>query len=360
MPVPHVASMTKNLQMLLLLMASLLIAGIPLAPAQTVSSNSQFQGTAPEMREELKAYPHKLVYESFHDGNFELYMVNADGTNPVNLTKTADVDELYPKVSPDGKKICFCADEGKGKDKARNLYLMNTDGTGRMKIADNSREPCWSADGKSIAFMAAELKRFTAMDYCTTGIIFYDVASGQARKHPNSKIMHLYCPSWTPDGNWFVSTVHGGMGFKHAILALEANGDKVFDLSLDGCRPDVSPDGKHVAWGHGDWAIGVADLDFSGPTPKATNRHNAVQSKDPMKTYHADWSPDGRYIAFSYGNKLDEKSLGMAPEIPGIKAMGWNICVADASKPNRWVVVTLDGASNKEPDWVAVGQEKSK
>jgi Tol biopolymer transport system component len=47
----------------------------------------------------------------------------------------------------------------------------------------------------------------------------------------------------------------------------------------------------------------VADLDFSSGTPKATGVRNVVQSADPVKTYHADWSPDGRYIAFSSGDK---------------------------------------------------------
>src|SRR4030088_1573763 len=56
---------------------------------------------------ELKTYPHKLVYETNRDGNWELYLCNADGSNPANLTRTPDVDELYPKPSPDGTKICF-------------------------------------------------------------------------------------------------------------------------------------------------------------------------------------------------------------------------------------------------------------
>src|SRR5713226_5029674 len=92
---------------------------------------------------ELKTYPHKIVYETNRDGNWELYLVNADGSNPVNLTRTPDVDELYPKPSPDGSKICFVADEGKDKSRVRNIYYMNSDGTGRTKIAENGREPCW-------------------------------------------------------------------------------------------------------------------------------------------------------------------------------------------------------------------------
>src|SRR5215472_15932469 len=71
---------------------------------------------------ELKTYRHKLVYETNRDGNWELYLCNADGSSPVNLTRTPDVDELYPKPSPDGSKICFVADQGTGDARVRDIY----------------------------------------------------------------------------------------------------------------------------------------------------------------------------------------------------------------------------------------------
>src|SRR5262245_29623536 len=75
-----------------------------------VHSDEKPQAGSAELLAELKSYPHKLVYETNRDGNWELYLSNADGSNPVNLTRTPDVDEVYPKPSPDGSKICFEAD----------------------------------------------------------------------------------------------------------------------------------------------------------------------------------------------------------------------------------------------------------
>ncbi len=315
---------------------------------------------AGDLRQELKGYRHKIVFESNRDGNWELYIVNADGSNPVNLTNTPDIDELYPKASPDGTQICFCADEGKGAAKVRNLYVMKSDGTGRVKFADNGREPCWSADGNSIAYLKGEFDTFSYSDFATKGLFIYDLKTKTTREHVNKKLQHLYTLNWSPDGKWFVATVHGGMGFKHGILAIEAEGDKVFDLHLEGCRPDLSPDGKRVAWGHGDCALGMADLDFSGPEPKAVAIHNVVETKDPIETYHVDWSPDGRYFAFSHGPKATKKSMKGLPEFPGVEAVGWNLCVADTTNKNRWVMLTTDGKSNKEPDWVYVKEETGK
>jgi len=140
------------------------------------------------------------------------------------------------------------------------------------------------------------------------------------------------------------------MGFKHAILALEANGKKVINLGIPGCRPDLSADGKHIAWGASDWALWVADLDMSEGEPKVVNRRELVKSAKPMKIYHIDWSPDGKYVAFSRGP--EKKNLRFAEEMIGIQAPEWNLCVADATQTNQWKQITTDGLSNKEPDWV--------
>jgi dipeptidyl aminopeptidase/acylaminoacyl peptidase len=329
-------------------------AAIPACLAEDQTDALPVQGSK-ELLTELGAYSHKIVYETNRDGNWELYLCNADGSNAVNLTNTKDVDELYPKPSPDGTKICFVADEGKGDAKMRNIYYMNTDGSGRVKVADNGREPCWSPDGSQIAFLKGEFEKFTYMDFATKGLFIYDLKTGKTREHVNKKLHHLYTLNWAPDGNWFVATVHAGMGFQHGVVAIEANGDGVFDLKLEGCRPNVSPDGKKVCWGHGDYCAGVADLDLTIPAPKATNIHNVVESKDPIETYHVTWSPDMKYLTFTKGPKFKGRNLkGLLPEFPGVEAPGWNVCVADAKQKNRWIAITLDGMSCKQPSWVVV------
>ena len=295
----------------------------------------------------------RIVYETQTDGNWELFVMNADGSDPANLTRTPGVDELYPHVSPDGTKIAFVADEGKDAAKVRSVYYMNADGTGRVKIARNGRQQCWSPDGSTIAYLNAEFDKFVYTDYATKGIAFYDLKTGKTRQHPNSKIHHLYNLCYSPDGKWFVATVHGGMGFKHAILAIQADGPGVFDLKIPGCRPDISPDGTKIAWGASDWHLDVGDLDLSLPTPKVTGRRHMVISAKPIKIYHIDWSPDGKYVAFSRGP--NEKSLGHAPEIVGVPAKGWDICIADAAETNKWKAITSNGNGNKEPDWMPAG-----
>lgn len=316
---------------------------------------------ASDLLKELAGYRHKIVYETNRDGNWELYLCNADGSHPVNLTHTADVDELFPRPSPDGSKICFVADEGKGDAKVRYIHYMNSDGTGRTRVAVNGREPCWNPDGTQIAYMGGEFEKFSYFDAATKGLFLYDLKTGKTREHVNHNLRHLYTLNYSPDGKWFVATVHGGMGFAHTILAIEADGNKIFDLRLAGCRPNISPDGKKLCWGHGDFCAGVADLDLSGSTPRATNVRDVVASIYPIETYHITWSPDMKYLTFTRGPKLKGRNLrGLLPEFPGVEAPGWNVCVADWTKKNRWVAITSDGKSCKQPNWVMVKEGEPK
>src|SRR6266478_119798 len=140
--------------------AMLAIVGLPytlLGGARSEQRRDERATDSQDLLAELKTYRHKLVYETNRDGNWELYLCNADGSHPVNLTRTPDVDELYPKPSPDGTKICLVEDEGK----MRNIDYMKSDGCGRDKIAENGRAPCWSPDGTRIAYMKGEFDKFT-------------------------------------------------------------------------------------------------------------------------------------------------------------------------------------------------------
>ncbi|MFC1633388.1 TolB family protein [Planctomycetota bacterium] len=307
----------------------------------------------PSEREELdlSEIPFKILFETYRRTddrfNWELFQIDADGSNSVNLTQTPNLDEMYPHASPDGTKICFVVDEGTGRRKVRNVYYMNIDGTERIKVATNARQPCWSPDGKKIAYLKGEYRRYSTREYATSELIIYDLDTRQHTPHMNRTLHHLYAICWSPDGNWFLCAVHGGMGYSDTILAFDANGTRVFDLErwgVKGCRPELSLDGQRMTWGETDWDLCVGNIELSTRAPQVTNVHKVVQCLHSSKVYHVDFSPDGKHIAFSYGPSRGGQQVGG-------KAKGWNICVSDLS--GKWVRITTDGQHNKEPDWVS-------
>lgn len=307
---------------------------------------------SPQADFNLQKIPFKIVFETFRGTrrkrNWDLYIMNADGSDRVNLTDTVDVDEMYPHVSPDGTKICFVTDEGTGRQRVRSVYYMNIDGSGRTFVAADARQPCWSFDSKSIAYLKSEYDVFSYREYATSELMIYDLETQLIRQHPNKSLHHIYAICWSPYGRWFVAAVHGGMGYSDTIIAFEASGTRVFDLGqwgVKGCRPDLSSDGKAMVWGETDWNLRIGDVDLSGGEPRVTNIRETVSCPRDKKLYHVDISPDGQYITFSHGPFAGGQQVGG-------KAKGWNICVGDLS--GRWVKVTTDGLHNKEPDWVPI------
>ena len=318
------------------------------------------------VREQLKSVPFKIAYETYVNSNWEIFVMNADGSYALNLTQTPTQHEHYPQVSPDGARICYSVDQGEGRDAVRSLYVMDSDGRNRKKLVDHAREPFWSPDSKVIGFLPQEYPKFNVIDYATKGMSFYNLADGTIVPHPNStNLHHLYNPSFASNGKWIVSTVHAGMGFDHAILAIEARGNKIINLKIPGCRPCLSPDGKQIAWGPGDHEIAVAPIDLETGSPSVGPWRLRIQDKT-NETYHVDWSPDSRFLSLSRGpaSKGDPTKLGTfqaACEIVGVYAPGWNLCAVPAERDGvvdlnsatdtDFLMLTTNGSSNKESAW---------
>lgn len=326
---------------------------------------------AKDVKSRLANTPYQLVYETYADNNWELFVSNADGSEIRNLTNTSDQHELYPQVSPDGKRVCFISDKGAGRNTVRSVYVMNMDGSERKLVSKHARQPCWTNDSGTLIYLPQEYPKWNVVDYYSKGLMFYHVPTGKSKPHPNSaKLHHLYNPSMSPDGKWIVSTVHAGMGFQHAILLIEANGDRIIDLKIPGCRPTFSPDGKHVAWGPGDHEIAVGSINWEANPPDIGKKVLSV--KDAVnKIYHVDWSPDGHFLSISRGlsNDGDPSKPGThqaACEMVGIYAKDWNIIAVpldqgpniDLAKANssQFAEITTGGHSHKESDWFTPAQ----
>jgi Tol biopolymer transport system component len=88
-------------------------------------------------------------------GNTQIWVMNADGSDPVLLMDRAH----GPDWSPDGRRIVFWSN----RDGNNEIYVMNADGTDPRRLTDYSgpdQDPEWSPDGRMIAFQR-EVQRDT-------------------------------------------------------------------------------------------------------------------------------------------------------------------------------------------------------
>lgn len=96
----------------------------------------------------------RIVFQTNRDGNAEIYAMNADGTNRVNLTRHSGED-INPRWAADGRRIVFASN----RDGNHEIYVMNSDGTSVTQVTQidtNNRWPSWTNDGR-ILFQSGAL-----------------------------------------------------------------------------------------------------------------------------------------------------------------------------------------------------------
>ncbi len=326
---------------------------------RTVSGGDQDE--IARARGELSKLPWQILYEAYDEDNWEIFVMNADGSRKQNLTNTPGVHELYPQASPDGTRICFLADIERDGQTYRSVYVMDSDGSNRKLVAERARQPCWSPDGKRIAFVKQEFKRFNVVDYVSKGLFFCDLSTGEIAEHPNSAIEHLYNLAWSPNGEWIFSTVHGGLGYDHAIVAIEVNGQRIVKLPMPGCRPCVSRDGRRITWSPGGHEVATAEVVYGDDGPTIANQRQLDQGGE-SHLYHPDFSPDGQWVTYSVGpgGRMPAAGPGTHSEVAemiGVRGP-WNIHIRRADGTGPSIPLTSDmSMSNKESEWIARSAE---
>jgi Tol biopolymer transport system component len=119
-------------------------------PAQLVAGS-----TFVEMEPRLSPDGRRLVFGSARSGGEtpDIWVSDADGSNPRQLTHLAGHFQGSPYWSPDGRRIVF--DSIGGEDNKSHIWMIDADGGTPHRItthADNEHAPTWSRDGKWIYF----------------------------------------------------------------------------------------------------------------------------------------------------------------------------------------------------------------
>jgi serine/threonine-protein kinase len=94
-----------------------------------------------------------ILFTSDRDGSWQIYIMNPDGTNVQELTHIADRTNLYPAVSPDGKKVVFSSQVTATNE--GDIYIMNIDGSDLTRLTNTAalnNIPSFCPDSEHIVF----------------------------------------------------------------------------------------------------------------------------------------------------------------------------------------------------------------
>src|SRR5205823_2118086 len=183
----------------------------------------------------------QIAFASNRDGNYEIYIMNDDGSGVTQLTSTeSPVGNFAPAWC--GHHIAWESD----RDGPVNIYVMNDDGSGVTRFTDiaDDAEPTWSPTCQQLAFQSNRDGPYN---------IYVMNADGTGVSRLTHPLALASVPAWPPNGHnrdqiAFASTRDGN----NNVYVMNADGSGVTRLTNGvtyySFRPASSPDGQQIAF----------------------------------------------------------------------------------------------------------------
>lgn len=267
-------------------------------------------------------------------GRNKIYTIDLSTGSITALTRDGDWHDEQPRWSPGGDRIAFRSN----RSGSFNLYVMNADGSNVTRITDhaaNDHDPAWTPDGQSLLFASDRDRGPGRLDLYRLWL-----EDRSLERLTNFFQGYAFMPTVSPDGNWaaFVATTFphdGGWINQIHVLELATKLTWPFDLTAPGCWPSWSPDGQsiaHVLLDVADTSSTVQVISSFGdrpePLPGETSRWH----------YYPDWSPDGRLLAISTS---PEHHVGE----------DWDLAIVDPARTRALQRLTRGAGHDRLPDW---------
>jgi len=284
------------------------------AAALLVPSDAEAQ-TAPSVNG-------RVVFASDADGDWDIWTMNADGTDRVKLTNdgTEGPHDAQPTWSPDGTRIVFQSTRGPGED--GDVYVMNADGGNVQRVTSNAHpeySPDWSPDGSRIVF--GSIRDGETPNDADDGDIYVIGADGSGERNvtdafeaqPGQFQWFDKDPDWSP--------VADVIAFSSARVVAASASDGAFYRIVT-----MRPDGSNQTV--------VSDPNDPGndPFPDSSPNHDEMPK----------WSLDGRWIAFGTHQQPEQQ---------------WDVQIVRANGTDQQNVLPDEQWEDLWPTWSPSGTE---
>jgi serine/threonine protein kinase/Tol biopolymer transport system component len=231
-----------------------------------------------------------------NSGERDLWIVNADGTNPKQLTANAG-RHLWPQASPDGRYIVFSSNRASSGN--FNIWRMNIDGSNPIQLTDGDGEvhPTVSPDGLWVVYSKGGID--TSIQEKTLWKVPIDGgASVQLTSTPSSGA------AVSADGNLIACWYKRDKTSTWRIALIPFNGGppaRTYDVDRASIYPlRWTPDGQAISYvDMGEAGSNIWSQPISGGPPKQ------VTQLPSERILGFDWSRDGQLVYLRIHNSQD-------------------------------------------------------
>ncbi len=228
-----------------------------------------------------------IAFSSNRSGNYDIYLIRADGSSLTNITNSPAIDEWMGDWSPDGTRITYW-DNNTG-----DLYMMvvSSRQTTKLPVGFPIEHPKWSLDGNALVF-----DRVPDFDIYTFDLATF-AATNLTPGHEKDRLA-----AWSPDG-------------KRIMFGTEVETDNydLFVMDADGSDPPSLLSTPHNE-ATGSWSANGSTIAFYAmPTDTYELYTMPATGGTPTQiTFNLDndylpkYSPDGtRLLYYKYRNGTD-------------------------------------------------------
>lgn len=271
-----------------------------------------------------------ITFSDLEKGVYTLYLTGladgctVNGDNPVSLNVISDevTTEEFEVIceqssEPEtGSKVVFFSD----RDGDEEIFLMNADGSNTQKITDNKTSdwhPSISNDGKKIAFVRGGRDLF-----------IMDVDGSNEQQLTSSSGILAY-PSWSPDDSKIIFG-DDRSGY-HEIYTIKLDGSGLVQLTnsndfndsnFNNYSPRMSPDGSKIAFQRGNSKTSAISHIFTmNADGTDLQKITSTNNDDNISNHAPSWSPDGSKLAFQSDQDGDNEIYTMNPDGSGIRKL---------------------------------------